>query len=88
MQQIYYERGLTRYPDRSYHLEGLAFDAVFDLFIEGFWEYQKSTVAYLDLGLYWESLSPNNRWGGRYSDGNHFERLHSTRSGPELERLA
>ena len=25
-----------------------------------------------DLGEYWESLSPNCNWGGRFKDGNHF----------------
>lgn len=25
------------------------------------------------FGEYWESLHPENRWGGRFSDGNHYE---------------
>ena len=31
---------------------------------------------YEDFGIYWESLSPENKWGGRFSigDGNHFQR--------------
>lgn len=30
---------------------------------------------YLPLGVYWESLNPENRWGGRYNDSNHFESI-------------
>jgi len=25
------------------------------------------------FGEYWETLHPQNRWGGRFSDGNHYE---------------
>lgn len=32
------------------------------------------------LGEYWESLHPNNRWGGRYNDGNHYEILAEPRA--------
>ncbi len=37
-------------------------------------KYQRKTAAYKPLGDYWESLDPLNRWGGRFDDGNHFER--------------
>lgn len=37
--------------------------------------YQSSTEAHRKIGEYWESLSPFNRWGGRFKDGNHYERL-------------
>ena len=37
--------------------------------------YLFTTEAHAELGKYWESLSPKNRWGGRYSDGNHYERI-------------
>ena len=53
------------------HSKRLADD--YCLFINGV--YQKSTESYKPLGDYWESLNPLNRWGGRYSDGNHFERV-------------
>ncbi len=37
--------------------------------------YLSDTKDYEPFGLYWESLGPNYRWGGRFSraDGNHFE---------------
>lgn len=38
-------------------------------------DYVKDTESYRELGEYWESLNPRNRWGGRYGDGNHFEML-------------
>lgn len=28
---------------------------------------------YQPAGEYWETLNENNRWGGRFKDGNHFE---------------
>jgi len=37
--------------------------------------YLSSTPSHKKLGAYWEKLSSKNRWGGRYSDGNHYERL-------------
>lgn len=37
--------------------------------------YLQETDDYREVGEKWESLSPYNRWGGRYSDGNHFETL-------------
>lgn len=36
-------------------------------------EYENKTEAYSHFGEYWEGLHPDNRWGGRFSDGNHFE---------------
>jgi hypothetical protein len=36
-------------------------------------EYEKKTEAYFQFGKYWESLHPDNRWGGHFGDGNHFE---------------
>ncbi len=38
------------------------------------WVYQQTTAAHRPLGIYWESLSTYNRWGGRFKDGNHYER--------------
>jgi hypothetical protein len=56
----------------SRHLQRLAVD--FNLFIAGV--YQQRSEAYLPLGEFWESLHPDNVWGGRWTspvDGNHFE---------------
>ena len=38
-------------------------------------EYLNKTESYVRFGEYWESLDPNNRWGGHFKrpDGNHFE---------------
>lgn len=54
----------------SYHKQRLAADL--NLFIDEI--YQTETEAYKELGDYWEALHPDNRWGGRFNDGNHFER--------------
>ena len=45
-----------------------------NLFIEGV--YQRETEAYLPLGLKWESMDDDARWGGRFKDGNHFSFEH------------
>ena len=44
-----------------------------NLFKDG--EYLTDTESHRFLGEFWESLNPENRWGGRYSDGNHYERV-------------
>lgn len=39
-------------------------------------KYLSKTEDYKPFGIYWESLHPKNRWGGRFKtipDGNHFE---------------
>lgn len=61
---------------RSLHCERLAIDL--NLFRNG--KYLTSTEAHRPLGEYWESLAPDNRWGGRFRDskgnakpdGNHY----------------
>ena len=64
------ETGCAGYGNEySQHKERLAHD--FNLFIGG--NYRTDSGAYIDLARYWESLHPECRWGGRYSDGNHFE---------------
>ena len=64
----------------SQHKDRMACD--FNLFIEsdigsdGFpvgGQYAQDSAAYKPLGVYWESLHPACRWGGRFNDGNHFE---------------
>lgn len=56
---------------KSLHCERLAIDL--NLFKDG--EYLSFTKDYEPFGVYWESLNPANRWGGRFTraDGNHFE---------------
>ena len=36
-------------------------------------QYAQDSAAYKPLGVYWESLHQECRWGGRFADGNHFE---------------
>ena len=56
----------------SLHCHRLAIDInLFDRSI-----YERETNSYEKIGVYWESLNPHNRWGGRFTsrpDGNHFE---------------
>ncbi|MBV6340439.1 M15 family metallopeptidase [Candidatus Magnetobacterium casense] len=57
---------------RSQHQDRLAVD--FNLFKEGV--YLTASEDYAELGMYWKSLHPDNRWGGDFAgfhDGNHFE---------------
>lgn len=55
----------------SQHCKRLALDI--NLFYNG--RYLKTTKAHKVFGDIWESMHPNNRWGGRYGDGNHYELL-------------
>jgi hypothetical protein len=52
----------------SLHYEGLAKDV--DLFKDE--EYLDKTEDHQAFGEYWESLHPDCKWGGRFSDGNHY----------------
>jgi hypothetical protein len=56
----------------SLHCHRLAIDI--NLFQGGI--YDSKSESYEQVGIYWESLNPKNRWGGRFKsrpDGNHFE---------------
>lgn len=58
---------------KSKHLSRLAID--FNFFIDGKLTYDKKKVQV--LGDFWESLSPNNSWGGNWKsfvDTPHFQR--------------
>lgn len=57
----------------SLHCKRLAIDL--NLFDSG-GNYLSETKSYEQFGIYWESLDPLNRWGGRFkrADGNHFQR--------------
>ena len=54
----------------SRHKEKLAADI--NLFIND--QYQTTTEAHKPFGEYWESLHPDNVWGGAWDDGNHYQR--------------
>lgn len=59
-------RGITK----SLHCDRLAIDI--NLFTS-LNEYLKNTRDYAQFGKYWEALHPDNKWGGTFSDGNHFQ---------------
>ncbi len=52
----------------SLHTVRLAVDL--NLFKNG--KYLTDTADYEPIGVYWEALHPENAWGGRFKDGNHF----------------
>ena len=54
----------------SEHKRRLAVDL--NLFKDG--NYLTSTEDHKPLGNFWESLNQNNVWGGRWNDGNHYQR--------------
>jgi len=37
-------------------------------------DYLSDTESHRVFGEFWESLDPKNKWGGRFSDGNHYQR--------------
>lgn len=57
---------------RSNHKRRLAVD--FNLFRDGM--YLSDTNDHEELGVFWESLHPDARWGGRFHDGNHYSFEH------------
>ena len=69
-QQRYYVRHGLSWTYNSYHLKRKGGDL--NLFVKG--KYVTDCHYYEVLGDYWESLSPKNRWGGRFNDCPHFER--------------
>lgn len=71
-QERYVATGLSKTMD-SKHLKRLAIDL--NVIKDG--KLATSASDYKALGDYWESLSPSNRWGGRFTsftDAPHFER--------------
>jgi hypothetical protein len=55
---------------KSEHKRRLAVDL--NLFKNG--KYLSKTSDHKALGEYWESLNEKNVWGGRFKDGNHYQR--------------
>ena len=39
-------------------------------------QYLSRTEDHTEFGLFWESLDPDARWGGRWDDGNHYSFEH------------
>lgn len=57
----------------SNHIHGLAGDLL--LYRDG--SYLRATADHMQLGQFWESLSEDARWGGRFGDGNHYSLEHN-----------
>jgi len=59
----------------SLHLQKLAIDL--NLFKDG--KYLSASADHAELGAYWKTLDPENRWGGdfRKPDGNHYSMTHN-----------
>lgn len=73
-QQDEYLRTKKSKAKHSFHQDRLALDLNF--FIQDKLTYEKDDLQF--IGDYWESLNPNNRWGGNFKsliDTPHFERL-------------
>ena len=71
-QEIYFKEGKTK-TMQSNHMRRLAIDLNFLKDGKPVWD--KAALA--DIGAYWESLNPLNRWGGNFKslpDVPHFER--------------
>jgi hypothetical protein len=61
----------------SVHKQRLAVD--FNLFVDGEYIADGHSEHWYELGLYWEGLCSDARWGGRFSSGdsNHFSFEHN-----------
>jgi hypothetical protein len=59
----------------SCHTIRLAIDL--NLFKGG--KYLTDSKVHEPFGLYWEALHPENSWGGRFGDGNHYSMEHEGR---------
>jgi hypothetical protein len=59
----------------SLHCDRLAIDL--NLFRDG--KYLTDSRDHEPIGLYWEALHPDNAWGGRFGDGNHYSMSHEGR---------
>lgn len=71
-QEIYIKEGKTKTTD-SLHMKRLAVDVFLFINKEVVWDRED----YKEYGDFWESLRPENRWGGNFktlNDPYHFER--------------
>ena len=39
-------------------------------------KFLSKTSDHLAIGMWWEEQHPDNRWGGRFNDGNHYSMTH------------
>lgn len=68
----YRDPRVTYGHQNSLHRLRLAIDL--NLFKNG--EYLVSTSDHEPLGIFWEALHEDCRWGGRFNDGNHYSLTH------------
>lgn len=59
----------------SLHIDRLAIDI--NLFLGD--QYLPTTADHQQLGEYWKTLHPLNRWGGEFGDGNHYSMTYQGR---------
>ena len=57
----------------SAHKQRLAIDL--NLFLDG--KYLSTTEAHRLFGEFWEGMTQDNVWGGRFNDGNHYSRRYN-----------
>jgi hypothetical protein len=62
----------------SLHYLRLAIDL--NLFVRGQYIQASDDPAWVELGLFWEALDPQCRWGGRFGDGNHLSLAYEGRA--------
>ena len=67
----------AEHMEGSLHYSRLAIDL--NLFVNGRYITSGRNPAYVELGAYWEGLSPWCAWGGRFGDANHFSIKHGGR---------
>ncbi len=79
-QKAYVARGVSKTLN-SKHLQGLAIDLAFIDDIEDDGKINWIPDKYKELGEYWESLSPENIWGGRFGDKPETEKIEGWDSG-------
>jgi len=68
------------YRENNTLCHGMRLAIDFNLFVDG--KYCHATEWHAALGGYWEFLSPDARWGGRFKqpDGNHYSLTHEGKS--------
>lgn len=70
--------------DQRGHMEGslhyLKLAQDLNLFVDGNYVSDGNSMEWQEIGLYWESLHPLCRWGGRFKDANHVSLRHGGRS--------
>lgn len=75
--RVFGVHGETRGYGHPYSAHKIRLACDLNLFHNGEW--LQNTDDFALLGQFWESLSADARWGGRFKDGNHFSLEHNGR---------